>query len=308
LEELCTKLRGRALRRMEAATASRFSSLYRAACADLALADAYQLPPSTVHYLHQLVARAHNQLYRSRAFAFRAWLYELFVAVPQRLLADNCLRLAFVVFWGIFAGAGLLAYYTPDFAEQVVGRDELMGIENMFADAKDGRPIDQSARMAGEYVYRNPTIGLMCFCWGLVFGIGGLYIMISNALILGAIFGYMAKAPSATNFFHFVTAHGPFELTAVVLCAAAGMRLGFAIVNTGGYTRGDSLRRTAKVVVPMLFAGVLLFLVAAGIEAFVSPSAIPYELKAGVAILCTLMLLFYFVFLGYPRRSARATG
>ena len=58
----------------------------------------------------------------------------------------------------------------------------------------------------------------------------------------------------------------------------------------------------------MLFAGVLLFLVAAGIEAFVSPSSAPYEIKAGVAVLCTLMLLFYFVFLGYPRRSARATG
>ena len=41
---------------------------------DLALADAYQLPPTTVEYLHQLVGRAHNQMYRGRGFNFAAWL------------------------------------------------------------------------------------------------------------------------------------------------------------------------------------------------------------------------------------------
>jgi uncharacterized membrane protein SpoIIM required for sporulation len=229
----------------------------------------------------------------------------LFVAVPQRLFADNCLRLAFVLFWGIFALSGLMAYYSPGFAEQVAGKDHLMRVESDFEDPIEGRPMNQSGEAAGFYVFNNPRIGLMCFCWGLVFGIGGLYLTVSNALLLGTVFGYMAKTPSATNFYHFVTAHGPFELTAVVLCAAAGMRLGFSIVNTRGYTRGDSLRQAAKMVVPALFAAVLLFLVAAGIEAFVSPSAARWEVKAGVAILCTLMLLFYFIFLGYPRKAVR---
>ena len=35
---------------------ARFASLYRSACTYLALADAYQLPPATVAYLHRLVA------------------------------------------------------------------------------------------------------------------------------------------------------------------------------------------------------------------------------------------------------------
>ena len=54
-------------------TAARFSSLYRAACADLALAEAYQLPPNTVDYLHRLVAKSHNQLYRGQKFRWRDW-------------------------------------------------------------------------------------------------------------------------------------------------------------------------------------------------------------------------------------------
>ena len=49
-----------------------------------------------------------------------------------------------------------------------------------------------------------------------------------------------------------------------------------------------------------MWTGVLLFLLAALIEAFVSPSSAPYAVKAGVAVVSTLLLLFYFVGLGYP--------
>src|SRR5437773_2183469 len=76
--------------------------------------------------------------------------------------------------------------------------------------------------MAGFYIQHNTTIGLQCFAYGLFFGIGSLYQLASNATILGTVFGYMATSPSARNFFTFVTAHAPFELTAIVLAGAAG--------------------------------------------------------------------------------------
>ena len=85
LEQLCARMNHWRRKRMPAADILQFSSLYRAACADLALADAYQLPPATVEYLHQLVGRAHNQLYRGEALTFRTWFHELFVVVPRRL-------------------------------------------------------------------------------------------------------------------------------------------------------------------------------------------------------------------------------
>ena len=204
LEELCTKLRGRSRRCMGADTVSRFSALYRAACADLALADAYQLPPSTVHYLHQLVARAHNQLYRSRTFDFRAWLYELFVAVPQRLFADNCLRLAFVLFWGVFAG-GRLAGLPHARLCRTGGRPRLSHAPGKQLRQSDRGPPDRRKRGDERVLHLSTTrrIGLMCFCWGLVFGIAGLYITISNALILGTVFGYMAKTPECHELLSF---------------------------------------------------------------------------------------------------------
>src|SRR4051812_46985984 len=95
LEQLCLMMERPGSSRVGSEQLIRFGSLYRAACADLALADSYQLPPNTVFYLHSLVGRAHNQLYRSRTFKFKEWGHTLFYDVPQTLFKDRCLRLAF---------------------------------------------------------------------------------------------------------------------------------------------------------------------------------------------------------------------
>jgi uncharacterized membrane protein SpoIIM required for sporulation len=306
LELLCGRFEGRSRRFVPAPTVNRFAALYRSACADLALADSYQLPPGTIHYLHQLVARAHNQLYRSQTFNVRGWLRELFVAVPQRLFSDNCLRLAFVIFWGVFLLAYAAAYYQPGFAEQTLGKEMISYLDEGFA-----QPIARNSTTAGNaggtmvgfYIWNNAGIGLRCFAMGLLGGIGGLYATVVNAAMIGSTFGYMAKSPNADNFYHFVTAHAPFELTAIVLCAAAGMRLGFAIIETRGLTRSDSLRQTGMESVSIVCAAVLMFLMAAGIEAFVSPSEAPFEIKALTSVLTSALLMFYFVFLGFPKEG-----
>jgi uncharacterized membrane protein SpoIIM required for sporulation len=306
LEQLCAQMERGWRRRAPAAAVLRFSALYRAACADLALADAYQLPPATIEYLHQLVARAHNQLYRSRALTLRTWFRELFVVVPRRLFADRCLWLAAGIFWGVFLLTAALAYYTPGFAEQIVSKDLMMMLEEHYAQPVRRGLVEGGnlgSGMAGFYIFNNVSIGLQCFAFGLLLGIGGLYVTLYNAAMLGAVFGFIAKSPHADNFFQFVTAHGPFELTAVVLCAAAGMRLGFSLVDTRGLTRAAALRRAAQESMSTIWAAVVLFVLAAGIEAFLSPSAAPYEIKAAVAVLSVVMLLFYFVVLGFPRKG-----
>ena len=52
---------------------------------------------------------------------------------------------------------------------------------------------------------------------------------------------------------------------------------------------------------PIMGAALLMFILAAFIEAAISPSAAPYGVKAAVGIISSGMLMFYFVILGYPR-------
>lgn len=313
LEQLCADMENRRRRQSGGRKVTRFAALYRAACADLALADAYQLPPGTVHYLHQLVGRAHNQLYRSRTFNFSAWGHEMFFAVPRRLFNDNYLRVAFCLFWGVFLAAMYLASDAspiPGFTERILTEEGVQALEQMYdgpIGSGDGA-TGMEGGMAGFYIGHNTGIGLRCFAAGLLFGVGGLFATVFNAAYLGAAFGHMTTVRQGENFFHFVTAHGPFELTAIVLSAAAGMRLGFALVQTGRFSRTDSLRRAGREAMPTMGAAMLLFLFAAIIEGFLSPSVAPYFVKATVAALSTGLLLFYFVLLGYPKDHDAPTG
>lgn len=303
LERHCETLERGKRRKMPPGERTEFASLYRAACADLALADAYQLPASTIRYLHELVGRAHNQLYRSRRFALSTWSRTMFEVVPRQLFHDGYLRLAFVLFWGgFFLSAFLASQWTPVpvFAEDMLGRDFIQQIEMSFSDGFD----DESSRIGGgaafaHYTLNNTSIGLRCFGMGLIFGIGGLFALVFNAVFIGAIFGHMSTSPHSDTFYEFVTAHGPFELTAVILSAAAGMRMGFALVRTEGLRRTDSLALAARTSLPVMMAAVTLFVLAAIIEGFISPSGLPYEAKATVAMVSTLLLLLYFAVLGY---------
>lgn len=307
LEQLCDVIESRSRTRIKADTVSRFTSLYRAACADLALADENQLPQNTVNYLHQLVGRAHNQLYRSRRFDFASWQDMMLIDVPQRIFNDGCVQIAFMVFWGAFmisAGLAVSEQLWPDFAEQVLSAGDMERMSNDFSEPLSGRPAEVNAFMASHYIWRNTGIGLKSFAGGLLV-IPGLIITLFNAVNIGASFGYMARpdVPSGENFFEFVTAHGPFELTAIVLSAGAGLRLGMAWIQTNGLTRASSMRATAKHAMPLMGASMVLFFLAALIEGFVSPSGLPYWFKAGVAVLSSGALMFYFVFLGYPRET-----
>lgn len=304
LEQGCLRLEQPRRERLTAQQRVEFAALYRAACADLALADAHQLPAGTVRYLHQLVGRAHNQLYRTRRFEFRQWYEEMFQRVPQRLFHDGYLRIAFAVFWGGFLLSMFLSSRwtpAPHFAETILTRDGVVQLEDMYSEPlwESGDATGAEGLMWGFYIFNNTSIGLRCFAMGLAFGIGGLFATMFNSIYLGAAFGHMTTVPQGENFFQFVTAHGPFELTAIILSAAAGMRLGFSLVDTDGLTRFDSLVRASKLSLPTMLAAVVMFFLAAVIEGFLSPSPAPYEIKAVVAMLSTLLLLMYLVVLGY---------
>ncbi|MEM9364876.1 MAG: stage II sporulation protein M [Planctomycetota bacterium] len=286
------------------AGAMRFASLYRAACADLALADAYQMPPGTVTYLHRLVARSHNQLYRAGKFQPGGWIDVLFRVAPQQIYGDPCVRVAALVFFGLFALAMYLGYHEdrfPQFANSMVGTQQLEMMEEMYSQPLSGS-LDHYVTMSGFYIMHNTGIGLKCFAYGILI-VPCLFILAYNGVALGTMFGYMARPDieGGDNFFHFVTAHGPFELTAIALSAGAGLRLGMGLFRTLGFRRVDSMRVAASRAVPIMCASAALFFLAALTEGFLSPSPTPYVVKAVWSMVSSSAITFYFVVLGMPR-------
>ena len=290
--------------------AVRFSSLYRSACADLALADAYHLPATTVGYLHRLVARTHLRFYRRLAIDWPGVARQVLVEVPGRLYGDGCLRIALLSFFGTFLLSALLGALMPEQAHAYLGTDMADNLREMYAEPPNHRAVGEGAVAYGFYVSNNVGITLSCFASGIFAGIGSLLWLAANGVFLGFCFGYMATVDAATSnhFFEFVLAHGPFELTGIALGGAAGLRLGLGLVRTRGLPRLESLMASARESVPIIAVAAVLVASAAPIEAFISPSALPLWAKAGVAILCALLLMFYLVGLGHLARRRLRTG
>ena len=306
LDEVCSQMEGRRKRKIGASRIARFAALYRSACADLALADAYQLPPNTIQYLHQLVGRCHNQIYRSRSFMIRTWLAEAFLVVPQRIFLEKCMWFSFVLFWGMFLGAMFLAGHPaspyPNFAKDVVGEEQLRMYSTMHENSVSG---GGSAEGVGRYILGNGGIGLRCFAGGLLI-VPGVFVIAFNGAQIGTVFGYMYTQPQWNTFSQFVTAHGPFELMAIVMSGATGFKLGFSVIETGGWSRGASLRRAGRESVPLMCVFTVLFCLAALIEGTLSPSTAPYWIKALVSVISSGILMFYFAVLGFPKGGLRA--
>jgi len=300
LEQLCLRVGS-----LNAAEYSRFSSLYRSVCADLALAESYQLPHNTVQYLHRLTGKVHNELYRRRQFNLQSVMDVLFQEVPQLIFRDRSVQIAFGIFWGLFILSATLAYMKnqfPSYAEEMIGQAQIEVMEHNFKD-EPNRSLEDNMVMASVYIWNNTGIGMKVFSWGLLV-VPGLFELASNALQIGAAFGYMARpdVEEGKNFFHFVTAHGPFELTAIVLSAGAGLKLGMSWVAPGDLARVESMRKVGREALPIMGAAAVMFFFAALIEGFISPFAVlPFWVKAGVSVLSTILLMFYFVVLGFPK-------
>ena len=137
LEAMCNEMKlGKFSYKANGAKLVRFSSLYRAACTDLAMSDQYQLPPSTIEYLHRLVGRAHSQLYRSTAPRLDRILQYMFLIVPHAVFLDPCVILAALLFFGSFGLSAYIAYSTPEareHANRVLGEEQIEMMEEMHS-------------------------------------------------------------------------------------------------------------------------------------------------------------------------------
>lgn len=257
------------------------SGLYRGVCADLAAARSGRLPQDVVGYLDGLAGRAHNRLYavRSEWWDPRALVPYLFRDFPRTLrqngwfffLATALFYLPFVLGWT----AGALQ---SDFATAVLPEEALAGIEASYRE-RALRTGGQNAQMAGYYVFNNVGIAFRTFATGALAGLGSVFFLVYNGLVIGTVFGHLQATGNLGNLLEFTSGHSAWELTGIVVSGAAGLKLGWSLVVTNGLTRSASMRRAGPEVLRLVAGAAALILIAAAIEGFWSATEVPRVLK-----------------------------
>ena len=292
---------------------AKLPELYRATCHHLALATDRQYPHFLVARLQALVARAHQALYQSRGRLLSgAWRF-LAAGFPALVRANSGLvLLAALLFCVPLFGLLAACLFYPEVAYSVFDPAQVASFEQMYNPSSRvigrERGADTDFMMFGHYVRNNIGISFQVFASGLLAGIGCVFYLGANGLYIGAIAGYLTAIDFGSTFWQFVCGHGAFELTAIVLSGAAGLKLGVAIMAPGRLTRRDALVLAGRDAVRLMYGVTLMLLIAAFIEAFWSSSRwVSPEIKYAVAALLWGGVFYYFIFQG-RERPGRGTG
>src|SRR5699024_2946756 len=131
-------------------------------------------------------------------------------------------------------------HFQPDWAYHVLGDAMLSKMEEMYASAQamhEARQSDSNFMMFGFYIRNNVGIALRTFGAGAVLGVGAIFALFYNGMVLGGVAAHLTNVGLGGNFWPFVIGHGSFELTAIVLAGQAGLKLGLAPVWPGRKTR-----------------------------------------------------------------------
>jgi uncharacterized membrane protein SpoIIM required for sporulation len=138
---------------------------------------------------------------------------------------------------------------------------------------------------------------------GVFLGVGTIGVLLENMLNLGVDGGLMIGHGRATEFFVLILPHGMLELSAVFLAAAAGLRLGWAIIDPGPLRRGQALAEEGRATVTIALGLVVVLAVSGVIEAFVTPSGLPSWARIGIGGVAQVGFAAYVIALG--RRAQR---
>lgn len=252
--------------------------LYRQAAADLASIREDPMSRRTADYLNQLLGRAHNLIYMGRRpRPGRIWRF-YWSEFPKIFRATFAYTLLSFALFLIGAVIGFLATLgNPAFQRYFLGSEmgETIERREMWTHSiVTIKPLASSAIMTN-----NLTVSLSAFALGITGGLGTVYLLVTNGLLLGVLAAACWQAGMGLQLLSFVAPHGVLELPAVFISGAAGLLVAHGLLFPGLFSRRAALTsygsRGAR-----LALGIIPILVVAGIiEGFFSPSSMPVVAK-----------------------------
>jgi len=291
----------------DAGDAARMADDYRLLAHDLARVRTL-LPDSRAReYLEAAYARAHATLHHGAWRAgsalltlFRDELPGVVVALAPYIVWSSAIFVLTVV-----AGYALVHRY-PELIALFASPDLIASVEHGRLWTAGLLNVVPSSVLSVQILANNIVVSLVAYCAGFFFGLGTLYILGLNGLMLGAVFAFVSRHGLAGQLLAFIVPHGCVELSVMCLSGAAGAAVGEALIRPGQATRVESFR-VAAVGSGKLLAACALLLVGAGlIEGFVSPDP-RFPLWSRIAIGAGYWLIMLALLSGrlLPRPRAR---
>ncbi len=286
------------------------SSLYIQLTDDLSYAKTHYPDSKVTIYLNQLSSKLHIEIYKNKKEKNRRFITFWTDELPLTLYRQRKLVLiSFIGFLIAFSIGWISSSNDDGFVKLILSPGYVDATEDRM-DKGDPLGIYGEDNMVNTFLYitmNNIKVSILTFVVGIFVGIGSLYVIVKNGIMVGA-FQYMFFARSTeTGLVSLSTIwmHGTIEMTEMIFSGAAGMALGASFLFTGTYTRAESIKRGALEGLKILF-GMMPFIVLAGfIESCLTRYHANLLVSCTVIFLSLALVISYFVL--YPLMVGRRT-
>jgi len=294
---------------MPLAEVEELDRLYRRAAGDLAHARSAFPGSEAEGYLAQVTARAYGALYRPPRPGPRALWRLVAVEAPATFRRHaGALGLAAAFLAAGLAGGALAVWADPATATVLVPervRDSVAA-GRLWTDEL----VSAAPGLTGSLIaHNNVTVAALAFALGLTAGLGTAWILLANGLLLGAVMAHVAQHGMLGGLLGFTAAHGPTELSAILVAAQGGFILAGALVDPGEWTRSAALAARGREAARLLLVVVPALALVALVEGTVSPGArFPVALKAALGLALAAALWAWLVMSRGPSTSGPQGG
>ncbi len=266
---------------------------------DLGYARTFYPRSRVTQYLNGLASKIYLGIYRnkreesSRLISF--WTRELPLVVRRYHRELLC---AFLVFTAFALMAAFSAAQDQTFVRGVLGDRYVEMTEDNIA---KGEPFGvyghtDQLTMFFTIALNNIKVSFMVFVGGLLAGLGTIWLLFNNGMMLGAFQAFFFMNELGWQSVLVVWIHGTLEISAIIIAGGAGLVLGNSILFPGTYSRIDSLKRGAKDGIKMMIGLIPVFIAAAFLEGFITRYAtMPRVLSISILICSLAFILWYFV-------------
>jgi len=266
-----------------------FPAIYRRVCQHLALAERRSYSPLLIDYLQTLVQKSHWVLYRPPSPRWYRLLRFFSADFPQLVRRQwKAMTVSALLFFvPLIVMIGLLQI-RPEWVHSFFSPEHLAQFESMYDPSgdvqKQARESESDLLMFGHYILNNVSIGFRTFASGLFAGIGSLFVLIMNGVMIGGVAGHLTAIGYGGPFWRFVAGHSAPELLGIVIAGGAGLQIGMAILAPGRRTRGRALIESGIIGAKLVLGVFAMLVFAAFVEAFWSSIHwIPAGLRFSVA-------------------------
>jgi uncharacterized membrane protein SpoIIM required for sporulation len=290
LEDLLARSKGRGVSALDHKDLQELGLLYRQTASDLAIAREDITSSQLAAYLNSLLGRTHNLIYmgnKPKVAGIVRFYSETYPRIFRELWPQTLLAFA------IFAVTGLAAFILtmrdPTFAHRLLGTHMMETIEKREMWTHSIVTIKPLA--ASSIMTNNLSVAFATFASGITGGVGTVWMMVLNGLLIGVIGAATLQAGMAGQLWTFVVPHGVLELPAIFIAGGAGFEIARGMLFPGLLPRRESLARAGGRAAQLLLGTVPMLIVAGVIEGFLSPSetAAPLKFLFGAVMFAALV-------------------